>query len=73
MNLYFACIAIYELHTLGERQNLWIELKNIHGHQQGPGPAMGDYNAIKAANDRVIGSTSTEAKLKDFNELLEDI
>ncbi|XP_019261589.1 PREDICTED: uncharacterized protein LOC109239475 [Nicotiana attenuata] len=71
-SITFGFSAIYGLHTIKDRLNLWKKLRQIHSMQQGPWLAMGDYNAVLHAQDRQHGSEIQDVKTKDFKEYMND-
>ncbi|KAH0716661.1 hypothetical protein KY290_012922 [Solanum tuberosum] len=71
-NLTFAFTIVYGLHTQSDKRGLWNDLRSIHIQQQEQWLDMGDYNAIRAVEDRVNGGTPTKSELRDLNEFLED-
>lgn len=68
----FSFTAIYVLHTVGDKESLWQELKQLHSVQQGPWLAMGDFNAVLIVEDRINGSQIQEAEIINFKEFIQD-
>ncbi|XP_016457630.1 uncharacterized protein LOC107781446 [Nicotiana tabacum] len=64
--------AIYGLHTIEQRRNMWEELTQLHMELKGHWIAMGDYNAIQSWEDRYNGNPVMEAEIRDFNDFLEN-
>ncbi|XP_070056687.1 uncharacterized protein [Nicotiana tomentosiformis] len=64
--------SIYGLHTLEDRRYLWRDLADINIRQQGPWLIMGDYNAIRSEEDRLIGNLVQELEVRDFNSFIDD-
>ncbi|XP_070010088.1 uncharacterized protein [Nicotiana sylvestris] len=64
--------AIYGLHTIEQRKNMWEELTQLHRELKGPWIAMGDYNAIQSWEDRYNGNPVMKAEIKDFTDFLDN-
>ncbi|XP_075092211.1 uncharacterized protein LOC142172480 [Nicotiana tabacum] len=64
--------AIYGLHTIEQRRNMWEELTQLYMELKGPWIAMGDYNAIQSWKDRYNENPVMEAEIRDFNDFLEN-
>lgn len=60
----FYFTAIYGLQTVGNRRNLWTELKQLGTLQQGSWLLMGDYNVVLQVDDRINGADVQEQELK---------
>ncbi|XP_059301911.1 uncharacterized protein LOC132053828 [Lycium ferocissimum] len=56
INNYSMSPRVYGLHTINDRKILWEELRRLHDLTTTPWLAMGDYNAIKDASDRMHGT-----------------
>lgn len=55
---------------MGDRRNLWIDLKELENSQQGPWLLMGDYNAVIHVDDRLNGAEIQEQETRDFTDFL---
>ncbi|XP_059310282.1 uncharacterized protein LOC132061497 [Lycium ferocissimum] len=72
LNMKFAFIAVYGLHTTEARRTLWVDLTQIQSTMQAPWLAIGDYNAILSEDDRQIGSPVQKVEVRDFSNFLDD-
>ncbi|XP_060210242.1 uncharacterized protein LOC132637116 [Lycium barbarum] len=68
----FNFTAIYGLHTVEKRKSLWTDLLSLQHNVQGLWICMGDYNAMLALEDRVMGNPVVEADIRDFKQFLVD-
>ncbi|XP_060211857.1 uncharacterized protein LOC132639432 [Lycium barbarum] len=66
----FHFAAIYGLHTVESRRELWSELRNIHAGVQISLLLMGDFNAIKELEDRSSNNIVHDSDVKDFKDFL---
>ncbi|KAF3633295.1 hypothetical protein FXO37_27095 [Capsicum annuum] len=60
--------AIYELHTIEERKELWASIENLESSIHNPWLLMGDFNANLRGKDR--NTTVMDAEIKDFENLM---
>nr|XP_009763385.1 PREDICTED: uncharacterized protein LOC104215309 [Nicotiana sylvestris]XP_016465127.1 PREDICTED: uncharacterized protein LOC107788003 [Nicotiana tabacum] len=65
-------IAIYGLHTIAHRCDMWEALRRIDSQLTNSWIIMGDFNAIRDIEDRVNGIVVQENEIKDFRSLMED-
>lgn len=68
----FCFVAIYELHTIQDRVQLWADLRLMVANVQMPMLCMGDFNAMLNENDRLNGSPVQEGEIKDLIDFLAD-
>ncbi|XP_075080129.1 uncharacterized protein LOC142165485 [Nicotiana tabacum] len=64
--------AIYDLHTVQNRKELWRKLREIESRQQEPWLVMGDFNAILEVEDNVHGTVVQDHEIREFREFVED-
>ncbi|XP_048492949.1 uncharacterized protein LOC125493538 [Beta vulgaris subsp. vulgaris] len=55
-----------------DRRPLWVELGNFVTNTQAPCLMMGDYNAVRYANDRIQGTDVSQTETVDFSNFMED-
>ncbi|XP_019232084.1 PREDICTED: uncharacterized protein LOC109212845 [Nicotiana attenuata] len=67
-----AFTAIYGLHTIAHRCDMWEALRSIDSQLTNSWLIMGDFNAIRDIEDRVNGTVVQENEIKDFRSLMED-
>ncbi|KAF3625162.1 hypothetical protein FXO38_29886 [Capsicum annuum] len=60
--------AIYELHTIEERKELWASIENLESSIHNPWLLMGDFNANLRGKDR--NTTVMDVEIKDFENLM---
>lgn len=68
----FQFSAVYGLHTVHTRREMWIKLRNLNAQITSPWLIMGDFNSIIDAEDRRYGSEVQAHETKDFKEFLEE-
>ncbi|XP_075078411.1 uncharacterized protein LOC142164323 [Nicotiana tabacum] len=71
-NKEFQFTAVYGLHTVQDRKDMWSSLRNIEKQIKGAWLMMGDFNAVLEVDDRMNGREMQDHETKDFRELLED-
>nr|XP_016472175.1 PREDICTED: uncharacterized protein LOC107794213 [Nicotiana tabacum] len=64
--------AIYGLHTVPTRTDLWRKLKEIDELMIHPWLIMGDFNSVLDVEDRVQGSEIQEYETRDFRRFIEE-
>lgn len=69
-NFWFNFTAIYGLHTVQDRLELWKQLRAIHSNVKGSWLAVGDFNAVLVPEDTLVGAP---VETKDLNKFLMDI
>ncbi|XP_060203011.1 uncharacterized protein LOC132631450 [Lycium barbarum] len=72
LNLTIGFTAVYRLHTMPDRRNLWEKLKELLHNNPDPCLMMGDFNAVLTPDDRPIGSPIQDSETKDFREFMLD-
>ncbi|PHU25494.1 hypothetical protein BC332_03826 [Capsicum chinense] len=60
--------AIYELHTIEERKELWASIENLESSIHNAWLLMGDFNANLRGKDR--NTTVMDAEIRDFENLM---
>ncbi|XP_075108980.1 uncharacterized protein LOC142180803 [Nicotiana tabacum] len=65
-------IAVYGLHIVQDRKELWRKLREIENKQQEPWLVMGDFNAIFEVEDRIHETMVQDHEIRDFREFVED-
>ncbi|XP_019264538.1 PREDICTED: uncharacterized protein LOC109242158 [Nicotiana attenuata] len=68
----FAFTAIYGLHIVAHRCDMWEELRKIDSQMDSTWLLMGDFNAVLDKEDRVNGTEIQDNEIKDFRALMED-
>lgn len=71
-NVLLHLIVVYELHIVTNKREMWDNLRNLAQHQQGPLLIMGDFNSIRAMDDRIGGNPVQQAEVIDFNSFMMD-
>ncbi|XP_058768036.1 uncharacterized protein LOC131641747 [Vicia villosa] len=61
-----------DLRYLENRKRLWKDMKELHSRYVGPWCAIGHYNNVATANERICGKLIVESEYVDFNNLLND-
>ena len=62
----FIIVAVYGLHTVGDRRELWDDLMHIIDDYSSPMIILGDFNAVNNSVDRKNGVYVSEAETQDF-------
>ena len=68
-NKNFIIIAVYGLHTIRDRKDLWINLLQVRNNRTIAMFIFGDFNAILRATDRLNGAEVSEAEILDFTHI----
>ncbi|KAK4733578.1 hypothetical protein R3W88_007839 [Solanum pinnatisectum] len=68
--MVFCLVAIYGLHIIHDRLQLWEELGKMVSSTQESLICMGDFNAVLMGEDRVHGNPVQEMEIKDFNDFM---
>ena len=68
---YFFFTAVYGLHTVEDRRDLWRELLHISGMLSSPWLLMGDFNSILSSEDRWNGAAVTVHETMDFQHFMD--
>ncbi|XP_019236935.1 PREDICTED: uncharacterized protein LOC109217163 [Nicotiana attenuata] len=66
----FAFTAVYGLHPIANRSDLWNNLRELEEQMTIPWLLMGDFNAIKDMEDRMNGTKVQMNEIKDFREFM---
>ncbi|XP_009602893.1 uncharacterized protein LOC142168793 [Nicotiana tabacum] len=63
--------AVYGMHTIETRKDIWEELRSVNNSVQGPWLAIRYFNAITDMDDRQFGNPVQENEIRDFNDFLQ--
>ncbi|XP_058776555.1 uncharacterized protein LOC131650866 [Vicia villosa] len=66
----FWLTGIYALNQLDKRKVLWKNMITLHQTIRGPWFAMGDFNNVAGALDRIGGNMVVEYEYKDFQDMM---
>ncbi|XP_048494320.1 uncharacterized protein LOC125494677 [Beta vulgaris subsp. vulgaris] len=72
-NQLFSLIVVYGLHTIANRRQLWVDLREMVDNVAFPYLTIGDFNAVSQASDRIIGTLVSEAETVDFSNFLMEV
>lgn len=64
----FFVTVVYGLHTVVKRRGLWESLLQIGESQLEPWLILGDFNSIKAPEEKIRGAVVTAYEMKDFQD-----
>lgn len=71
LHLKLHLTAVYGLHTIEARKELWEELKGVSMSVQMPWLVFGDFNAITDIEDRQFGNPVQENEIRDFIDFIQ--
>lgn len=69
----FTLIVVYGLHTITDRRQLWVDLREMVDNADFPYLIIGDFNAVSQASDRINGNLVNEAETVDFSDFLMEV
>ncbi|XP_057247520.1 uncharacterized protein LOC104901502 [Beta vulgaris subsp. vulgaris] len=72
-NHVFSLIVVYGLHTIADRRQLWVDLREMVDNVDFPYLIIGDFNAVSRASDRINGTLVSEAETVDFSDFLMEV
>ncbi|XP_010667185.1 uncharacterized protein LOC104884259 [Beta vulgaris subsp. vulgaris] len=64
---------VYGLHTIADRRQLWVDLREMVDNADFPYLIIGDFNAVSQASDRINGTLVSEAETVDFSDFLMEV
>ncbi|XP_074315537.1 uncharacterized protein LOC141651735 [Silene latifolia] len=70
-HMKFFYTIIYAFNRIGERESLWLNLRNLAQQIHGPWAIGGDFNCVVQANERLGGMVSN-AEAEPFSDCLQD-
>ncbi|XP_074298310.1 uncharacterized protein LOC141629164 [Silene latifolia] len=71
IHMKFYLTVIYAFNGVGERESLWMNLKNIARQIDAPWAIGGDFNCVLQANER-LGGRVTEAESDPFYDCIQE-
>lgn len=70
-SIKLVCTNVYAPNGVSNKKEFWEELKNIRNTWSAPWLIFGDFNAVRATNERSSGLSSRNER-RDFNNFLDD-
>ncbi|XP_059284882.1 uncharacterized protein LOC132038189 [Lycium ferocissimum] len=64
---------VYGFNTVGERKEMWDQLRTIYSSLTGPWLILGDFNALLSVDDRLHGNPVHITETEDFQECVNDL